>query len=249
MAKRDYYEVLGVRRDADEAELKKAYRRLALQYHPDRNPDNPQAEERFKEASEAYAVLSDSDKRRAYDRFGFEGCGGRREFRLRRSRRLYGPVQRSVWRPFRGPPGRGKTAWSWSARRRPPVQPRSRARPARQRFRSEALDPEDAPVSDLRRSRVATRYPARALHALPRHRTGRVPAGFFPHQPPLRCLRRRGRGGTGALRRLPRCRPNRGPAEHQRTDSRRRGRTAPACGSREKARPAWRADRLGIFMW
>jgi molecular chaperone DnaJ len=75
LAKRDYYEVLGVRRDADEAELKKAYRRLALQYHPDRNPDNPQAEERFKEASEAYAVLSEPDKRRAYDRFGFEGLG------------------------------------------------------------------------------------------------------------------------------------------------------------------------------
>ena len=66
MAKRDYYEVLGVRRDTDDAELKKAYRRLALQHHPDRNPDDPEAEERFKEASEAYAVLSDSDKRRAY---------------------------------------------------------------------------------------------------------------------------------------------------------------------------------------
>jgi molecular chaperone DnaJ len=75
LAKRDYYEVLGVRRDSDEAALKKAYRRLALQHHPDRNPDDPEAEERFKEASEAYAVLSDSDKRRAYDRFGFEGVG------------------------------------------------------------------------------------------------------------------------------------------------------------------------------
>jgi molecular chaperone DnaJ len=75
VAKRDYYEVLGVARNAGEAELKKAYRRLALQYHPDRNPDDPDAEERFKEASEAYAVLSDPDKRRAYDRFGFEGVG------------------------------------------------------------------------------------------------------------------------------------------------------------------------------
>lgn len=76
MAKRDYYEVLGVGRDADAEALKKAYRKLALQYHPDRNPDDPAAEEKFKEASEAYAVLSDPDKRRAYDRFGHEGVAG-----------------------------------------------------------------------------------------------------------------------------------------------------------------------------
>jgi molecular chaperone DnaJ len=75
LPKRDYYEVLGVDRSADAEALKKAYRGLALQFHPDRNPDEPVAEEKFKEASEAYAVLSDPDKRRAYDRFGFEGVG------------------------------------------------------------------------------------------------------------------------------------------------------------------------------
>jgi molecular chaperone DnaJ len=75
LAQRDYYEILGVSREASPDDLKKAYRRLALQFHPDRNPDDPEAEERFKEASEAYAVLSDPDKRRAYDRFGFEGVG------------------------------------------------------------------------------------------------------------------------------------------------------------------------------
>ena len=73
MAKRDYYEVLGVNRDASEEDLKKAYRRLAMKWHPDRNPDNPKAEEHFKEAKEAYEVLSDANKRAAYDQFGHAG--------------------------------------------------------------------------------------------------------------------------------------------------------------------------------
>lgn len=73
MAKRDYYEVLGVERGAGEDALKKSYRRLAMKYHPDRNPDDAQAEERFKEAKEAYEVLSDSRKRAAYDQFGHDG--------------------------------------------------------------------------------------------------------------------------------------------------------------------------------
>jgi molecular chaperone DnaJ len=76
VAKRDYYEVLGVPRNAGSEELKKAYRRLALQYHPDRNPDDPEAEDKFKEASEAYAVLADAEKRARYDRFGHQGVGG-----------------------------------------------------------------------------------------------------------------------------------------------------------------------------
>ncbi|MCU0233199.1 MAG: molecular chaperone DnaJ [Thermoanaerobaculales bacterium] len=74
--RRDYYEVLGVGRDASPADVKAAYRRLAVKYHPDRNPDLPDAEEKFKEASEAYAVLSDPDKRARYDRFGHQGLGG-----------------------------------------------------------------------------------------------------------------------------------------------------------------------------
>ncbi|HET9403980.1 MAG TPA: molecular chaperone DnaJ [Burkholderiales bacterium] len=73
MAKRDYYEVLGVNRDASEEDIKKSYRKLAMKWHPDRNPDNPKAEDRFKEAKEAYEVLSDSQKRAAYDQFGHAG--------------------------------------------------------------------------------------------------------------------------------------------------------------------------------
>ncbi|MGV3626796.1 MAG: molecular chaperone DnaJ [Betaproteobacteria bacterium] len=73
MAKKDYYEVLGVNRDASEDDLKKSYRKLAMKWHPDRNPDNPKAEEHFKEAKEAYEVLTDAQKRAAYDQFGHAG--------------------------------------------------------------------------------------------------------------------------------------------------------------------------------
>ena len=73
MAKRDYYEILGVNRDASDEEIKKAYRRLAMKHHPDRNPDNPKSEELFKEAKEAYEILSDAKKRQAYDQYGHAG--------------------------------------------------------------------------------------------------------------------------------------------------------------------------------
>src|SRR5688500_5375457 len=76
MAKRDYYEVLGVSKNADETEIKKAYRKLAIKYHPDKNPDDKDAEEKFKEAAEAYEVLSNAEKKRRYDQFGHAGMGG-----------------------------------------------------------------------------------------------------------------------------------------------------------------------------
>jgi molecular chaperone DnaJ len=72
-AKKDYYEVLGVNKDASEEDIKKSYRKLAMKYHPDRNPDNPKAEEQFKEAKEAYEMLSDDQKRAAYDQYGHAG--------------------------------------------------------------------------------------------------------------------------------------------------------------------------------
>src|SRR4030042_6363530 len=73
MSKRDYYEILGVNKDANDDEIKKAYRKLAMKFHPDRNPDNPKAEEHFKEAKEAYEILADANKRAAYDQFGHAG--------------------------------------------------------------------------------------------------------------------------------------------------------------------------------
>lgn len=76
MAKRDYYEILGVTKSASAEEIKKAYRKLAIQYHPDKNPDNPEAEDKFKEAAEAYEVLSNADKKARYDQFGHQGLGG-----------------------------------------------------------------------------------------------------------------------------------------------------------------------------
>ena len=78
--KRDYYEVLGINKSAQDAEIKKAYRKLAKKYHPDANPDNKEAEAKFKEVTDAYEVLSDPDKKAAYDRYGHaafeQGAGG-----------------------------------------------------------------------------------------------------------------------------------------------------------------------------
>ncbi|MCX7974823.1 MAG: molecular chaperone DnaJ [Candidatus Aminicenantes bacterium] len=76
MTKKDYYEILGISRNATQEEIKKAYRRMALKYHPDRNPGNKEAEEKFKEAAEAYSVLADPQKRAIYDRYGHEGLRG-----------------------------------------------------------------------------------------------------------------------------------------------------------------------------
>src|SRR5215470_13997228 len=76
MSKRDYYEILGVSKGASADEIKKAYRKVAMQYHPDRNPGDKSAEEKFKEAAEAYEVLGDADKKAQYDRYGHAGVSG-----------------------------------------------------------------------------------------------------------------------------------------------------------------------------
>lgn len=99
MAKRDYYEVLGVGRDADAKAIKRAYRKLAKKYHPDMNPGDKQAEQKFKEVTEAYNVLSDTEKKKLYDQYGFAafeegsgnpyGAGGQNGTRRRFSWRLW----------------------------------------------------------------------------------------------------------------------------------------------------------------
>ena len=76
MAKADYYEVLGISKGASADEIKKAYRKKAIQYHPDKNPGDKSAEEKFKEAAEAYEILSDPEKKKRYDQFGHQGFGG-----------------------------------------------------------------------------------------------------------------------------------------------------------------------------
>ena len=91
MAKRDYYEVLGVQKNASKDDIKKAYRKLAIQYHPDKNPGDKVAEEKFKEATEAYEVLSDDQKKQAYDQFGFAGVEG-----------MGGPTPHDFSQAFRG---------------------------------------------------------------------------------------------------------------------------------------------------
>jgi DnaJ-class molecular chaperone len=78
--KRDYYEVLGIQKGASEDEIKSAFRKMAMKYHPDRNPDNKEAEEKFKEVNEAYSILSDPDKKAKYDRFGFAGVDPNADF-------------------------------------------------------------------------------------------------------------------------------------------------------------------------
>ncbi len=182
VSKRDYYEVLGVSRSASDTEIKSAYRRQAMKYHPDRNPGDAAAEESFKEASEAYAVLADSDKRSAYDRFGHAGV----------SSSAGGGFDPTVFTGFEdilgglgdifgfgdifgggrrrgGPPKRRfrfsgrKTATNATERARRQGRPRARVRSAAVRARSGF-------------SRASSRSPAPARSAAARARSSRSPA-------------------------------------------------------------------------
>ena len=156
MEKRDYYEVLGVARDASESDLKKAYRKLALENHPDRNPDDPEAEERFKEISEAYAVLSDAEKRSAYDRFGHaaSGMGGAGGFSgdfgdLGGFGDLFNDLFGDVFGGAAGGAGRGRRRGRGQRGCRSPIQPRDLVGGRARGHRARDQDPEDARLRDL----------------------------------------------------------------------------------------------------
>src|SRR5207244_6161120 len=156
MAKRDYYEILGVQRTATDAEMKASYRKLAMKWHPDRNPGDKDCEHHFKEINEAYDVLKDEQKRAAYDRFGhaaFEhGGGGGRTASVRTSRRASRISSKtcSAWAAAGGAAAAASaaricvTTWRSRWRRPSPVRPRrcaSRPRSPARRVRAQAPRP------------------------------------------------------------------------------------------------------------
>ena len=181
VSKADYYEVLGVSRDASDQELKSAYRKLALQYHPDRNPGDHAAEEKFKEASEAYQVLSDAEKRAAYDRYGHAGLSGGgsgRIWRLLRCRRSGRHLRRSVRRDVQH--GRRAAAeLAPASRRRPALRPGDRFRRGNLR---NGKGNQDSPARGLRDMQGnGQRFGSRSVgvSAVPWARADPLPAGVL----------------------------------------------------------------------
>ncbi len=191
VTKRDYYEILGVSRSASDQELKSAYRQMALKFHPDRNPQNTEAEEKFKEAAEAYSVLSDSQKTGCVRSVRTRGCPQRGFGRLRpecvhRFRRHSGRLLR-IRRPvrrLRSAPPHARTP-----RRRPPLRSRTDLR--RCRARNVGRDPGSAPGSlpplsgQRRRARRHGHLPG-----MPRARGDALSAGLPLHPPHLFAVRR-----------------------------------------------------------
>ncbi len=197
MAKQDYYATLGVARDASAEDLKKAYRKLAMQYHPDRNPDDKQAEAKFKEVNEAYDVLKDDQKRAAYDRFGhaaFEQAAGGRRRRLRLpAGGGLGDIFDQMFGEFMG----GGAAAAARAARRRRSAPGGRDRP-RQAFagaKATLRVPTRVDLRGLRGHRLRGQGPRRGhLRDLQRRRQGARPAGLLPGRAHLPDLRRRRAG-------------------------------------------------------
>ena len=176
--KRDYYEVLGVAREAGEQELKTAYRKLAHQFHPDKNQGDKISEERFKEASEAYEVLSDPEKRARYDRFGHversEPVRGRLPRRRRRRHH-----QRHLRRHLRGDVRRRAPAEGTAARLRPALPPRDGVRGGGLRDERAHPHPAPAPLRALPGLRREARHAAAHLPDLRWRRRDPAAAGFF----------------------------------------------------------------------
>ena len=207
MSKRDYYEILGVSRDVGEQELKSAYRKLALKYHPDRNPNDQTAEERFKEAAEAYAILADPDKRARYDKFGHAGVGGSGTAGFDPSTFAdFNDIFGNLGDMF----GFGDIFGSGRRRRGPrrgsdlrydlPISLEDAAAGTEATLQV----PREEPCDQCAGSGLRDRLETRDLPAMPRSRSGALPAGLPHGCAPLRRLPRSRHVHSQSLRRVPR---------------------------------------------
>ena len=197
MSKRDYYTVLGVERGASEDELKKAYRKLAMKHHPDRNPDDKSAEAKFKEAKEAYEVLTDARKRAAYDQFGHAGVDASAGFggAARARRASADSPTRSATSSARSSGSRARRPRQRRvSRRRPALQPRALARGRGARRRGEDPHSDDGRVRDLPRHRRQAGHAAQAVRHLPRPRRSARVAGLLLDPADLPHVPRHGQG-------------------------------------------------------
>ena len=190
MSKRDYYEVLGVSRTATDPELKSAYRHLALQHHPDRNPGDPTAEEKFKEINEAYGVLSNPETRARYDRYGHAGVGASAGSGAWAAglRRLRGHPRRSLRRPLRRAPRAPRRR---PARRRPALRPRDHSRAGGRRLQDQLDIPRLENCETCHGTGAAPGTSPVDLQSLRRRRPGPLPAGLLLRQPHLPSVPRR----------------------------------------------------------
>ena len=252
MAKQDYYATLGVAREAGAEDLKKAYRKLAMQYHPDRNPGDKKAEAKFKEINEAYDILKDDQKRAAYDRYGhaaFEQGGGG------------GFAAASTSRPAAAwaTSSTRCSASSWAAprwcrrpqprRQRHPPGRRDRADRGVHRHQGQPARADTRGVRRLHRHGIRGQEPrGRHLRDLPGRRQGARAAGLLPDRAHLPDLRRPGPGHPQSVQGLPAAPARCSASARCRWRSRPAWRTARASGWPARARPAGRAPRPAISM-
>ena len=255
MAKRDYYTVLGVNRDASDEDIKKAYRKLAMKHHPDRNPDDKGSEEKFKEAKEAYEVLTDAKKRAAYDQFGHAGVDPSAGFGAARAVRRRGPeglrrIRRRVRRHLRRDLRRAarRPRQRRLSRRRPALQPRALARGRGARHRGEDPHPDARGMRDVPRQRRQARHAAQAVPDLPRPRRGARVAGLLLDPADVPDVPRHRQGHPRSVRDVPRrgARQEAQDAVGQDSRGRRPGRSHPLDRRRRgghQRRPARRSLR------
>ena len=214
--KRDYYEVLGLARAATVDDIKKAYRKLAVKYHPDKNPGDAEAEEKFKEAAEAYGVLSDDEKRARYDRYGHQGVGGMGGFDPNQFAD-FGDILGDLFGfgDFFGT--RGRRAHARRARQRSALRPRRSSSMEAVFGKDVTLDvPRIVTCATCNGSRREAGNAAGDLHRLRRARTDPLLAGILRRGAHLPAVRRRGKSDQGSVRDLRR----RGPRARREERSR-----------------------------